>query len=124
MSKAVIAEQRARPRSFLGSISSFLVHVFERILPDPYVFALMLTFITAAMALTLTPNTTFTSLGVAWYNGVFSILTFAFQMVLVLVTGYALASSPSIHKLLMKFAGLPFWAALVVMVVLAVAKPG
>lgn len=94
-------------RSFLTRASSSVVYVMERILPDPYVFALLLTFITAILAFTLTPTRSVGAIGLAWYNGVFNILTFAFQMVLVLVTGYALASSPSVHRVLERLASLP-----------------
>lgn len=94
-------------RSLLARASSSVVYVMERVLPDPYVFALLLTFITAILAITLTPSRSVGAIGLAWYNGVFNILTFAFQMVLVLVTGYALASSPSVHRVLEKLASIP-----------------
>jgi short-chain fatty acids transporter len=41
-----------------------------------------------------------------WYNGLFNILAFAFQMVLVLVTGYALSNSPPVRGLLDRLAGI------------------
>jgi len=93
--------------SLLTRASSSVVYVVERVLPDPYVFAVLLTFITSILALTLTSTRSVGAIGLAWYNGVFNIFTFAFQMVLVLVTGYALASSPSVHRLLEKLASLP-----------------
>lgn len=93
--------------SLLARASGSVVYLVERVLPDPYVFALLLTFITAILAVTLTPNRSAGSIGLAWYNGVFNILTFAFQMVLVLVTGYALASSPSVHRVLERLASIP-----------------
>jgi short-chain fatty acids transporter len=40
-----------------------------------------------------------------WYNGLFSILAFAFQMVLILVTGYALSNSRPVRALLRRLAG-------------------
>lgn len=101
----VITHQR-RP-SFLSRASSSVVYVMERLLPDPYVFALLLTFITAILAFSLTSSRSIGAIGLAWYNGMFNILTFAFQMVLVLVTGYALASSPTVHRALEKLAAIP-----------------
>jgi short-chain fatty acids transporter len=92
---------------FLSRVSSSVVYVFERLLPDPYIFALLLTFLTAILAVALTPNRSPLTIGLAWYNGVFNILTFAFQMVLVLVTGYALASSPLVHRALARLASIP-----------------
>lgn len=93
--------------SLLGRITAFFVYLFDRIMPDPYVFAVGLTFIGVALALLLVPNTTFSSIGVAWYNGLFAIFSFAFQMVIMLVAGYALASSPLIHRGLAFVASLP-----------------
>ena len=93
--------------SLLGRVSTSLVYVFEKIIPDPYIFAVGLTLLTAVLALALTQNTTPGSIGIGWYNGVFNIFTFAFQMVLILVTGYALASSPAVHSVLGRLASLP-----------------
>lgn len=105
---AIPTETQVRRRPpFLTRMSSSIVYLMERILPDPYVFALLLTFLTAVLAFTLTPNRSAGAIGLAWYNGVFSILTFGFQMVLVLVTGYALASSPSVHRVLERLASIP-----------------
>lgn len=93
-------------RSTLGRATGFFVYLFESIMPDPYVFAVLLTFITAIVANTLAPTGSVGSIAAAWYSGIFNILTFAFQMVLILVTGYALASSPIVHSLLEKLASL------------------
>lgn len=101
---SITTQQR---RSLLARVTSSVVYVVERLLPDPYVFALLLTFITASLAVALTPNRSPLAIGTAWYNGVFNILTFAFQMVLVLVTGYALASSPAVHRALQRLASIP-----------------
>lgn len=43
----------------------------------------------------------------AWYGGIFDILTFALQMILVLVTGYALASSRPVSRGLERLASIP-----------------
>jgi short-chain fatty acids transporter len=94
-------------RSLLGRVSASLVYLFEKMVPDPFVFAVMLTGITAVLAYTVTGNSSVRAIGSAWYNGVFNILTFAFQMIMVLVTGYSLATSPWVHKLLEKISSLP-----------------
>ena len=96
----------AESRSTLSRAASLFVYAFERIMPDPYVFAVILTFTTAVLAYTLAPKASADGIASAWYNGVFNILTFAFQMVLILVTGYALASSPWVHSMLEKIASL------------------
>src|SRR5690348_561955 len=101
------AEPKQQKLSLLGHLSTSLVYVFEKVIPDPYVFAVGLTLLTSVLALGFTEHTTIASIGVGWYNGVFNILTFGFQMVLILVTGYALASSPAVHSGLAKIAGPP-----------------
>jgi len=93
-------------QSLLGRITAFFVYIFEKIMPDPYVFAVLLTFLGALLAWRFAPNATPASIVAAWYAGVFNIFTFAFQMVIMLVAGYALATSPAVHKALAKIAAL------------------
>lgn len=105
MSKSV-AVHKAKQQSLLGRITAFFVYIFEKIMPDPYVFAVLLTFLGALMAWKFAPNATPISIVGAWYAGVFNIFTFAFQMVIMLVAGYAMATSPAVHKGLAKIASL------------------
>jgi short-chain fatty acids transporter len=98
--------QETKKQSLLGRATAFFVYLFEKIMPDPYVFAVLLTFLGALMAWKFAPNATPTSIVGAWYAGVFTIFTFAFQMVIMLVAGYALATSPFIHKALARVASL------------------
>jgi len=74
-------------------------------MPDPYVFAVLLTFVGVVLARIFAPNATLPSIASAWYTGIFAIFAFAFQMVIMLVAGYALAMAPPIHKLLARIAG-------------------
>jgi short-chain fatty acids transporter len=99
---------KAKDQTLLGQVTAFFVFLFEKITPDPYVFAVLLTFLGALMAWKFAPNATPTGIAAAWYAGVFNIFTFAFQMVLMLVAGYALATSPAVHKAL---AGIASFAA-------------
>ena len=85
-------------QSLLGRVTGFFVYAFENVMPDPYVFAVLLTVIGAAMAWKFAPNGAASTIVSAWYAGVFEIFTFAFQMVIMLVAGYALATSPLIHR--------------------------
>ena len=98
--------QKTEKQSLLGRATAFFVYIFENIMPDPYVFAVLLTFLGALLAWKFAPNASPTSIVAAWYAGVFTIFTFAFQMVIMLVAGYALATSPAIHKGLEKIASL------------------
>ena len=43
-------------RSLLSRGTGVSVYVFERLIPDPYIFAVVLTFVGAVLAYTLAPN--------------------------------------------------------------------
>ena len=83
-------------KTLLQRAVSSCVYVFERVMPDPFVIVILLTVTVACLALVLAPKGTPDVILSGWYKGIFGIFTFAFQMVLVLVTGYALASAPLI----------------------------
>ena len=95
----------------LGRATTFCVYVFEQIMPDPYVFAVILTFVAVLLAYFFAPNAHPQQIAAAWYGGVFNLFTFAFQMVIMLVAGYALASAPAIRNLLGRIASIPSNAA-------------
>jgi short-chain fatty acids transporter len=103
-SAAVAPEAR---HALLSELAEFFVFLFERVMPDPFVFAIALTILTAALGYTLVKSATLGAIAEAWYNGIFAIFTFGFQMVLIVVTGYALASSPLIHSGLERAASWP-----------------
>ncbi len=105
MTETSVARETSE-QSLLGRITAFFVYIFEKIMPDPFVFAVLLTFLGALLAWKFAPNATPVSIVAAWYAGVFNIFTFAFQMVIMLVAGYALATSPAVHKALAKIASL------------------
>jgi short-chain fatty acids transporter len=98
--------QEMKQQSLLARATAFFVYIFENIMPDPYVFAVLLTFLGAALAWRFAPNATPVSIAAAWYGGVFNLFTFAFQMVIMLVAGYALATSPLIERALSAVASL------------------
>lgn len=77
----------------LGSIGTFFAERFRRWLPDSYIFALILTLIAAVWAL-FAVDVGPVKIAEAWYKGFWILLKFAMQMVLILVTGYAIAISP------------------------------
>ena len=80
----------------MRAISGFFVRVFEYAIPDPYVFAVLLTLLTGLLARIFAPHHTQIEVLSAWYKGIFDIFEFALQMILIFVTGYALASSAPI----------------------------
>jgi short-chain fatty acids transporter len=93
-------------QSLLARFTAVCVYLFENLMPDPFVFAVLLTFAGALLAWWLAPNATPMSIVSAWYAGIFALFTFAFQMVIMLVAGYALATAPQVHRGLAKLASL------------------
>ncbi len=69
----------------------------ERNMPNPYLFAVILTFIAYFMGWILTENGPMDMIK-HWYDGFWKYLTFAMQMVLILVTGHALAIAPGVTR--------------------------
>lgn len=75
------------------------VQLVNRYLPSPFVFSIVLTLIAFAAGIALTGQDLIAMAG-HWGNGLWSLHSFAMQMALILVTGYALASAPFIQRLL------------------------
>jgi short-chain fatty acids transporter len=78
----------------------------EKWMPDPFLFAVILTFITYLMGIFIAGSSPM-DMVLNWYKGFWSLLTFAMQMVLILVTGYALAYHPAVNRLLVRLASVP-----------------
>ncbi|MBA2269122.1 MAG: short-chain fatty acid transporter [Chthoniobacterales bacterium] len=92
----------------ISRLGLLISRAFRSVMPDPFVLAVVLTFATIALALLLTP-TPFPKVIDAWSSdlGIWSLLKFAMQMSLILVTGYALATSPPVARLTRRLAQLP-----------------
>jgi short-chain fatty acids transporter len=84
-------------------ISRFFTQVVHRVLPDPLIFAILLTVITFALALGLTPKQP-ADLVMLWGSGFWNLLAFSMQMAMILVTGHALASSAPVKRMLVALA--------------------
>ncbi|SIS88166.1 short-chain fatty acid transporter [Paracoccus saliphilus] len=89
----------------LRVLSRPATRLMERWLPDAFIFVIVLTLL-AAVAAMATQGTSPVALVEMWGNGFWALLQFAMQMLLVLVTGFILASSPPIRRLLAAIAGL------------------
>ncbi|MBN8411992.1 short-chain fatty acid transporter [Halomonas denitrificans] len=87
----------------LRALSRPAVKLVERYLPDPYVFVLLLTIIAAAAAIAVERQSPMAVL-TYWGDGFWNLLSFSMQMLLVLVTGFMLASSPPVKRLLASLA--------------------
>jgi len=78
----------------------------ERWVPSPFLFAVILTLIAYVAAIAFTPDGPYQNIQ-NWYDGFWSLLTFAMQMVLILVTGYAVADSDFVSSYLNRLASIP-----------------
>lgn len=83
------------------------VVLVERIMPDPFVIAILLTLLTCVLALAIAPHASLPEVVTSWYDGVFKIASFAFMVALTLVTGHALSTSKPVSQLLRKIASIP-----------------
>ncbi|MBS0195920.1 MAG: short-chain fatty acid transporter [Planctomycetes bacterium] len=91
---------------------------FGRLMPDPFVIAVLLSLLTAVLGLAVGDFPGLASRGItgkalalldSWgtEEGLWKFLAFSMQMCVILVGGHALASAPAVRRLLTALAGLP-----------------
>ena len=88
-------------------------------IPDPSIFAVLLTFLAFGLGLLLTPSSPM-EIVQYWYKGFWELLTFSMQMVLIVVTASVVADAPMISRWITAVAQLPrnsrqatYWVALI-----------
>ena len=77
----------------------------QRFLPDAYVFAIILTFITIFASLLFT-DFSGREIALSWGNGFWNLNKFAMEMVLILVSGFTLAKTKFISGIIDKIANM------------------
>lgn len=100
---ALAGAERAgvRRKNPIQRFTDLCVRYVERFMPDPFLFAVILTLVVVVMILLWVPNASGAGIIQSWYQGVWgtnNIFTFALQMVLILVSGYTLAEAPLIKR--------------------------
>lgn len=75
-------------------------------LPDPSIFAVILTFIAFGLGLLLT-KTTPLQMVLNWYKGFWELLTFSMQMALMVITASAVANAPMVKRWIAGIASKP-----------------
>ena len=73
------------------------VRLVQRWLPEPFIFAILLTFVVVVVVMPVCHQTPIEVVE-HWGGGVWNLLAFAMQMALVLVCGSALAAAPAIKR--------------------------
>jgi short-chain fatty acids transporter len=96
----------ARKTDPLARIAEGLARLSVRFVPDSLSIACLLTLATFALALSVGRATPLEAVR-AWGGGVWSLLSFSMQMVVVIFAGYVVAVSPAVSRLLEWAASLP-----------------
>ncbi|PSQ13289.1 short-chain fatty acid transporter [Halobacteriales archaeon QS_7_68_65] len=93
-------------RGFFTTLGNGASKLVERYLPDAFIFALMLTFVTMVLAVVFTPEGP-ADVATHWGRGFWFVLAFSMQATLVLLTGWAFADSPPVKRVLRRVARIP-----------------
>ncbi len=93
-------------KKLFNKLTTGSVKLVEKYLPDPFIFAIILTFLVIVISMFVTKATPI-GIAEAWYGGFWNLLTFSMQMALILVTGTILATAPLFKKGLGRLASLP-----------------
>ena len=84
----------------------FCVKLVQRWLPEPFIFAILLTFVAAIVAMPVCHQTPIEVVE-NWGSGVWNLLAFAMQMALVLVCGSTLAAALAVKRGVSALARIP-----------------
>ena len=84
----------------------FCVRLVQRWLPEPFIFAIILTLVAAVLAMPICHQTPLEVVD-HWGGGVWNLLAFAMQMSLVLVCGSTLAAAPVVKRGISLLAAIP-----------------
>ena len=82
------------------------VNVVQKYLPEPLIFAIVLTLVAAILAMPICHQSPLEVIE-HWGDGVWGLLAFSMQMALVLVCGSALAAAPAVKRVIYYLATLP-----------------
>jgi short-chain fatty acids transporter len=87
----------------MSKITAFFTELMRRYLPDPFVFAILLTLLTMALAFGV-ESRPIDAVVQDWGKGFWSLLAFTTQMAVILVMGYVLATAPIVDRFLDRIA--------------------
>ena len=90
----------------LARVAARFTEWTERWIPDAFVFALVATFLVVIVAAATAKQNTFQIIDI-WGNGFWELIPFTMQMALVIITGYVVASTQPVYKLIRRLAAVP-----------------
>lgn len=85
----------------MNKVVGFFTEIMRKYLPDPFVFAILLTLLTMVMAVLIEKMPPIEVID-SWGDGFWGLLSFTTQMAVILILGYVLATAPLTDKLLDK----------------------
>lgn len=91
--------------SFLSRLATALTAVTQRWIPSAFAIAVLLTFVIFAIAIAAGASPA--QVLIEWGNGFWTLLPFAMQMALVILTGYIVSAAPVVERLFARLAALP-----------------
>ena len=102
--------------SILQRMGGSAAKISQEVVPSPFVFAIVLSAVVFILGLLLTDSTPYNMLEY-WYGGFWNLLSFGMQVVITLLFGYILATSPPFQKGVSRLAKIPKNAGQVIMMV-------
>lgn len=108
----------------MRSIANLFTRISERYLPDAFVFLFFLSLVVVGLGIYWEPNHSVRTVIDYWNTGFFSIMSFTYQIILVMVTGFGLAHTPFIKKAITSFTRIPKTEAQVIVTTTLVAMLG
>jgi short-chain fatty acids transporter len=83
----------------MRGLSAPFVALMQRWMPNAFIFATLLTILTFVICILLTEASAGETID-AWGNGFWNLIAFTTQIAMTLITGYALAHTPAVHRLI------------------------
>ncbi|HFB66028.1 MAG TPA: short-chain fatty acid transporter, partial [Aeromonadales bacterium] len=87
----------------IKTTAHFFTKIMQRWMPDAFVFAILLTFLVLFSGI-IFENKSDTDMSLYWGDGVWNLLSFSMQMVVILVTGHILANTRLVDSILAQIA--------------------
>lgn len=100
----------------LQTAGAFCARLSKQYIPNPFIFAIILTVVVFILGIGLTGSGPFDMVE-HWYDGFWNLLAFSMQMTVILLFGYVLASSPPARRIIGWAARLPNTAGQAIMLV-------
>jgi short-chain fatty acids transporter len=104
----------------LQAAGTFCARLSREYIPNPFIFAIILSVVVYLLGLVLTDSGPFQMVEY-WYAGFWDLLNFAMQMVVILLFGHVLASSPPARRIIRWAARLPNNAGQAIMLITVLA---